>query len=90
MPGHVAGRRNDRRDYKVSINRPPIKKSAPAGAGTNCFHNQGREAPHFLGGCVNSFLKKVGEFIKMGSWKPHKIRLRDSESIYINKGRFYG
>ena len=32
------------------------------------------------------FLKKVGEFIKKESGKPHKIRLRDSESILVLKG----
>ena len=33
------------------------------------------------------FLKKVGEFIKKVSQKPHEIRLRDSESLFIKKGR---
>lgn len=35
----------------------------------------------FFEGFVNSFLKKVGEFIKKESQKPHKIRIRDSESL---------
>ena len=37
-PGHDPGRRNVRLGYKVSKKTPPIKKSAPAGAGMNCFY----------------------------------------------------
>lgn len=60
----------------------PNQKVCSGRAGTNYLVNQGARSAAFLRRFVNSFLKKVGEFIKIGSWKPHKIRLRDSESIY--------
>ncbi len=39
--------------------------------------------------CQPLFLKKLGEFIKKESQKPHKIRLRDSESLLLYNGGFY-
>ena len=50
-------------------------------AGTICLFDQGREAPHFLGVLSTPFLKKLGEFTKKEPQRPHKKRLRDSESL---------
>ncbi len=44
VPGHDPGRRNARRNYKVSKNRPQSRRSAPAGAGMDYLHNSGRKS----------------------------------------------
>lgn len=45
-----------------------------------------RKAPHFLRRLSSTFLKKGGEKIKKDSQKPHKSRLKDSESLLLRKG----
>ena len=50
---------------------------------TDYLVNQGARSAAFLERFVNSFLKKVGEFIKKGFREPHRLGLRDSESLII-------
>ena len=49
----------------------------------DCLVNQGARSDVFLDRFVISFLKKSGEFINTGSWKPHRMGLRGSESLYL-------
>ncbi len=78
-PGYILDKRNGRLDYKVLINCPQSKVFINRGRNELLFYEEYGAA--FLSD-FNGFLKKVGEFIKMGSWTFYKLGLRDSKSIW--------
>lgn len=73
--------------YRFQKKRTPNSQNVYRPSRTNYLINRGARSAVFLECFVNSFLKKVGEFIKKGSRKLHRLGLRDSESLLINNRR---
>ena len=67
---------------RFQFRNTPNQKVCTGCAGTkDTLLIKGAKRRTFCTVCQPLFLKKLGEFIKKESQKPHKIRLRDSESL---------